>query len=81
MRVNAWRIAAGSTCREHTRRAGIADLTDTASVCRWAKDRYEGAVSALVHILKKMQATQPDACVLRPVLRDEARKAIGTNAL
>jgi hypothetical protein len=53
----------------------------TLLLCRWAKDRYEGAVGALVHILKKMQATRPDACVLRPVLRDEARKAIGTNAL
>ncbi len=47
---------------------------------RWAKDRYEGAVAALVHILRRMQATQPDACVLRPVLRDEARKAIGAKA-
>jgi len=30
-----------------------------------------------VHILRYMQATQPDACVLRPTLREEARKAIG----
>ena len=38
-------------------------------------------MAALVHILRKMQATRPDACVLRPVLREEARKAIGEAAL
>ncbi len=46
-------------------------------LCRWGRERYEGAVGALVHILRYMQATQPDACVLRPTLREEARKAIG----
>ena len=49
--------------------------------CRWGRERYEGAVGALVHILRKMQATRPDACVLRPVLREEARKAIGALCL
>ena len=44
---------------------------------RWGRERYEGAVAALVYILRRMQATRPDACVLRPVLREEARKAIG----
>ena len=34
-------------------------------------------MGALVYILRRMQATQPDACVLRPALREEARKAIG----
>lgn len=38
-------------------------------------------MGALVHILRKMQATRPDACVLRPVLREEARKAIGPACL
>ena len=38
-------------------------------------------MAALVHILRKMQATRPDACVLRPVLREEARKAIGATCL
>ena len=48
---------------------------------RWGRERYEGAVAALVHILRKMQAVRPDACVLRPVLREEARKAIGAACL
>ena len=48
---------------------------------RWSRERYEGAVGALVHILRCMAATQPDACVLRPALREEARKAIGAISL
>ncbi len=44
---------------------------------RWSRERYEGAVGALAAILRAMRATSADACVLRPALREEARKAIG----
>lgn len=44
---------------------------------RWSRERYDGAVAALVHILRAMSATSSDRCVLRPALREEARKAVG----
>lgn len=44
---------------------------------RWSRERYDGAVAALVHILRAMNATSSDRCVLRPALREEARKAVG----
>lgn len=56
------------------------DVSSKVEFCRWSKDRYEGAVASLVHILRVMQATSPHACVLRPALREEARKAIGALA-
>ncbi|CAL8472119.1 g11661 [Coccomyxa elongata] len=48
---------------------------------RWSRERYDGAVAALVHILRAMNATSSDRCVLRPALREEARKAVGDTGL
>ena len=43
--------------------------------------RYEGAKRHLVHVLHVMDATSPDKAILRPLLREEARKVIGDTGL
>jgi len=48
---------------------------------RWSTDRYEAAQRSLIHILRLMGATSPDVSVLRPTLREEARKVIGDTGL
>ena len=48
---------------------------------RWSKDRYEAGQRSLIHILRIMNATSPDVAVLRPALREEARKVIGDTGL
>ena len=48
---------------------------------RWSRDRFNNAQRSLICILKLMNATTPDTAVLRPVLREEARKVIGDTGL
>jgi predicted nucleic acid-binding Zn-ribbon protein len=48
---------------------------------RWSEERYEGAKAALIHILRMMDATRADKAVLRPALREQARKVIGDTGL
>lgn len=48
---------------------------------RWSTDRYEAAQRSLIHILRLMGATSPDVSILRPTLREEARKVIGDTGL
>jgi hypothetical protein len=48
---------------------------------RWAKDRYYSAQNALVNILQQMGATSSDRSILRPVLRENARRLIGDTGL
>jgi len=48
---------------------------------RWAKDRYYSAQNALVNILQQMGATSSDRAILRPVLRENARRLIGDTGL
>lgn len=48
---------------------------------RWSKERYDAAQRSLIHILRWMGATSPDLAVLRPALREEARKVIGDTGL
>ena len=44
---------------------------------RWSKERYKTAQASLVSILRGMNANGPASAILRPTLRDEARKSIG----
>ena len=44
---------------------------------RWSKERYKTAQMSLVSILRGMNASGPASAILRPTLRDEARKSIG----
>jgi hypothetical protein len=48
---------------------------------RWAKERYDAAQAALVRIMTALQATSPDRAILRPALREEARRVIGDTGL
>jgi hypothetical protein len=48
---------------------------------RWSRERYDAAQAALVSILRHIDATSADRAVLRPALREEARKAIGDTGL
>ncbi|KAK9905521.1 hypothetical protein WJX75_001517 [Coccomyxa subellipsoidea] len=66
-----------STQPSESKREGKKDL----HYGRWSRERYDGAVAALVHILRAMSATSSDRCVLRPALREEARKAVGDTGL
>jgi hypothetical protein len=44
---------------------------------RWTAERYDSARRSLVHVLRALHATAPEVAVLRPALRDDARKVIG----
>lgn len=44
---------------------------------RWSLERYSTAQASLVSILRGMGAEGPTTAVLRPTLREEARKSIG----
>lgn len=46
-------------------------------IFRWSRERYSTAQAALVGIMRSMCARGPASCVLRPALREEARKVIG----
>lgn len=48
---------------------------------RWSARRYEAGRAALVRILREMGALSGMTAVLRPVLRETARKAIGDTGL
>ena len=48
---------------------------------RWARERYENAQRSLVGIMGALGATSPDRAILRPTLREEARKVIGDTGL
>ncbi|BDA47446.1 probable protein DYAD at N-terminal half [Coccomyxa sp. Obi] len=70
-------ISVTSTQPSESKREGKKELHHG----RWSRERYDGAVAALVHILRAMNATSSDQCVLRPALREEARKAVGDTGL
>ncbi|WPT11572.1 Protein AMEIOTIC 1-like protein [Picochlorum sp. SENEW3] len=48
---------------------------------RWTEERYDAAQASLVKILKALGANNPHKAILRPLLREEARKAIGDTGL
>ncbi|KFM23266.1 putative beta-tubulin polyglutamylase [Auxenochlorella protothecoides] len=48
---------------------------------RWSRRRYEAALAALTGVLQRLGALTPVAAVLRPVLRDAARRVIGDTGL
>ena len=63
---------------ERTSRGSSPTLPGQPSLAhRWSRERYEQARAALVSILERMGAVSAEKCVLRPALRDEARKVIG----
>lgn len=74
-----------TTSHEETSSGG-AGLTPRARAARethgrWAKERYENAKTSLVYILGQLGATSSDKAILRPSLREEARKVIGDTGL
>lgn len=56
-------------------------LTPRSRAGRWTRERYDAAQRSLVHILRLMGATSPHKAILRPSLREEARKVIGDTGL
>jgi hypothetical protein len=48
---------------------------------RWAPERFKAAQSALVAVMKNLGANHPHKAILRPKLREEARKAVGDTGL
>jgi hypothetical protein len=57
---------------------GVYIMTDEMHMhSRWSKERYKTAQASLVSILRGMNANGPASAILRPTLRDEARKSIG----
>lgn len=57
---------------------GVYIMTDEMHMhSRWSKERYKTAQASLVSILRDMNANGPASAILRPTLRDEARKSIG----
>lgn len=48
---------------------------------RWTAERYNSAQSSLVAILRQLGAGSPHKAILRPLLREEARKVIGDTGL
>ncbi len=56
-------------------------LTTVLKHLRWSRERYSTAQAALVGIMRSMDARGPAASVLRPALREEARKVIGDTGM
>lgn len=48
---------------------------------RWTPERYHAAQTALVDILKQLGAVHPHKAILRPRLREEARRGVGDTGL
>ena len=48
---------------------------------RWTADRYKAAQASLVVIMKQLGAVHPHKAILRPRLREEARRGIGDTGL
>lgn len=48
---------------------------------RWTPERYHAAQAALVEILKQLGAVHPHKAILRPRLREEARRGVGDTGL
>lgn len=48
---------------------------------RWTAERYDSAQASLVIILRELEANGPHKAILRPILREEARKVIGDTGL
>lgn len=48
---------------------------------RWTAERYDAAQTSLVKILHHLGANSPHKAILRPILREEARKVIGDTGL
>lgn len=61
--------------------AGAAAQLRSCNRGRWSSQRYEAGQEALVKILREMEAVSGMTAVLRPVLREAARKVIGDTGL
>ncbi|GAB4815435.1 hypothetical protein N2152v2_002481 [Parachlorella kessleri] len=48
---------------------------------RWSRERYEGAQRSLVGLMRATSHTTPDRAILRPTLREEARRLVGDTGL
>ncbi|CAG9466196.1 unnamed protein product [Pedinophyceae sp. YPF-701] len=48
---------------------------------RWSRERYEAAQRSLMDVLVRMGAISPAQALVRPKLREEARKAVGDTGL
>ena len=44
---------------------------------QWSRERYETGQRSLMDVMHVIGATSPDRAVLRPSLREEARKVVG----
>ncbi|EFN57214.1 hypothetical protein CHLNCDRAFT_51293 [Chlorella variabilis] len=70
----------GGTAGGGSRRAQPKAKKETTG-SRWAKDRYDAAQQSLAAIMRRMGATAAARAIVRPALREEARKTIGDTGL
>lgn len=61
--------------------AGALPKTPRSKYGRWTPERYHAAQAALVEILKQLGAVHPHKAILRPRLREEARRGVGDTGL